>query len=128
MRTNNERCSQRTVGRLFSKAGCLHLVLEVNSVRGFAKVSCRINDATEVIEMPISEIIDRLGNSNALKLDGLSTQETEERVVEKDSHWFFQAREGDHGPYPSEKTAKRAMKQHILCAQEEGRTARPAQA
>ncbi len=128
MRTVNARCAQHTVGRLFSKAGCLHLVLEVNSATGIAHVSCRISDATEVIVMPISEVIDRLGSSNTLKLDRLSSEETEERAVEKNNHWFFKAREGEYGPFESEKTAKRALKRHILSAQEEGRTARPTQA
>jgi len=88
-------------------------------------VSCRISDATEVIVMPISEVIDRLGSSNTLKLDRLSSEETEERVVEKNNHWFFKAREGEYGPFESEKTAKHALKRHILSAQEEGRTGRP---
>ncbi len=91
-------------------------------------MSCRINDVTEVIVIPISEVIDHLWTSNALKLDRLSSEETTQRVVEKDSHWFFQAREGEYGPYASVQTATHALKRHILSAQEEGRTGRTAQA
>ena len=57
MQTDNSRCIQRTVGRLFCKDGRLHLILDVNTATGFAKVSCRIDDATEVIFMPVSEVI-----------------------------------------------------------------------
>ena len=126
MRKDNARCTHRIIGRLFSKGGCLHLVLDVDSA-GFARVSCRVDDVTEVIVMPVSEVIDQLGRGNTLKLDKLSDKETEERVVEKDRHWFFEAREGEHGPFASEQKAKRALKRHILTSQEEGRTARPAQ-
>jgi hypothetical protein len=103
------------------------MILEVNPDTGVAKVSCRVGEETQVIEMPISEIVGRLGSSNTLKLDRLSSEETEERVVEKDDRWFFQAREGSHGPYANESEAKQALKRHILAAQEEGRTGRPAQ-
>jgi len=128
MQTGNIRCTQNTVGRLFSKGGSLHLVLEVDAETGYARASCRIGDEPQVVEMPISEVIDRLSSSSKLRLDGLSSEETEERVVEKDKGWFFLAREGEHGPFADEATAKRELKRHILAAQEEGRTGRPAQA
>ena len=104
------------------------MVLEADSRTGLAKASCRPQDTTEIIELPISEVIDRLGNSSTLKLDGLSAQETEERVLYKDDRWFFQAREGEFGPFDDEDHANRALKRHSLSAQEEGRTGRPAQA
>jgi hypothetical protein len=128
MQKDSARCAQRTVGRVFSKGGRLHLVLEVDSGEGVAKVSCRIDDKTQVIFLPITEVIKHLGNSITLKLDGLSSDETEERVIAKGNRWFFKAREGEHGPFANEQAAKRALKHHILSAQEEGRTGRPARA
>jgi hypothetical protein len=126
MRTNKARYDHRIVGRIFSKGGRLHLVLEVDPEQGLAKVSCRTGSATEVVEVPVTEVLGRLGASNTLKLDRLSSDETEERVIEKGSRWFFQAREGEHGPFPNEQLASRALKSHILSAQEEGRTGRSA--
>jgi hypothetical protein len=91
-------------------------------------VSCRIDDRTQVIDLPITEVVEHLGNSNTIKLDGLSSEETVERVIEKKGRWFFRAREGEHGPYANQQSAERALKHHILSAQEEGRTGRKAQA
>ena len=127
MQTDNARCAQRTVGRLFAKGGHLHLVLEVDSATGCAKVSFCEDDQTQIISMPISEVVGFLGSGNTLKLDKLSSTETDERVVEKDDRWFFHAREGEHGPFADENMAKRELKRHILSAQEEGRTGRPVQ-
>jgi len=103
------------------------MILEANPDTGVAKASCRLGEETQVIDLPLSEVVGRLGSSNTLKLDRLSSEETEERVVKKDDRWFFQAREGSHGPYANESDAKQALKRHILSAQEEGRTGRPAQ-
>lgn len=125
MQTDKARCAHRIAGRLFSKGGRLHLVLEADSTSGVAQVSCRVESTTQVIAMPIVEVVERLGNSNALKLDGLSSEKTVERVIAKGDLWFFKAREGEHGPYANEQSAERALKRHILSAQEEGRTGRP---
>lgn len=120
-------CSaSRAVGRLFSKDGRLHLVLEVVPERGMARVSRRVGDATEVVELAVGEVMQRLGGAQPLKLDGLSSDATDRRLVERDEAWFFKAREGEHGPYPDAQSAQRALKRHILTAQEEGRTGRPA--
>jgi len=128
MQIKNVGHARRAAGRLFSKEGRLHLVLEVDATTGVAKVSCRVDDTTQVIEMPISDVIKRLGSSDPLKLDGLSSERTEVRVIEKDNCWFYRAREGEYGPYADKEAAKRALKRHILLAQEDGRTGRPAQA
>lgn len=120
--------AQRSVGRLFSKGGRLHLVLGVNTVTGMVTASFRSADQTEVIELPIAEVLERLSGDRSLKLDGLSAKSTEARVVEKHNGWFFRAREGEVGPYNDEVAAQRALRQHILSAQEDGRTGRPAQA
>lgn len=128
MQRDNARCARHTVGRLFSKGGRLHMILEADSASGIAMVSCRVDDTPQVVAMSLTEVMERLGNSTTLKLDGLSSAETEERVFEQDNHWFFRAREGEFGPFPNQQTAKRKLKEHILSAQEEGRTGRPAQA
>ena len=103
------------------------MVLEVDSATGCAKVSYREGEVTQIITMPVSEVVGFLGSGNTLKLDKLSASETDERVIEKDSRWFFHAREGEHGPFADESMAKRELKRHILSAQEEGRTGRPVQ-
>lgn len=127
MQKENMRCAQRTVGRLFSKDGRLHMVLEADSHSGFPKVSCRLDDGPRVIDMSIGEVIKHL-SSSTLKLDGLSAEGTEERVIERNNRWYFKAREGEQGPFADQETAKRALRHYILSAQEEGRTGRPAQA
>ncbi len=128
MQRENRRCAQWTVGRLFSRGGRLHLVLETDSASGLAKVSCRVDDRTQVITLPITEVVEHLGNSNTIKLDGLSSEETVKRVIKRNDLWFFKAREGEYGPFADQQTAERALKHHILSAQEEGRTGREAQA
>ncbi len=125
MLTNNMLSAQRVVGRLFSQNGKLHLVLEVDPASRMARVSCRVDDATQVIAMPIAEVMQHLDSSSALKLDGLNSERTEERILEKDDGWFFRAREGEYGPFSNSQAAKRALSRHVLLAQEEGRTGRP---
>ena len=128
MKEDKARYAHRIAGRLFSKGGRLHLILEADSNSGIAKVSCRVEDETQVIAMPIAEVVQLLTVSSKLKLDGLSSDKTVERVFAKGDFWFFKAREGQHGPFANEQKAERALKRHILCAQEEGRSGRPAQA
>jgi hypothetical protein len=118
-------CAGRAVGRLFSKEGKLHLVLDIDAERAVAKVSRRLDQSTEVVEMAVSEVIERLGSGSTLKLDGLNSEQTEHRIFSKDGEWYFKAREGEYGPYADKAAAKRALERHILLAQEEGRTGRP---
>ena len=125
MQQTSEHYAKRIVGRLFSKGGRLHLIVDADAGSGLARVSCRIDDATEVIAIPITDCIRHLANSKALKLDGLSARQTDYRVIERDERWFFKTREGQLGPFEDRRAAERALKQHVLLAQEEGRSGRP---
>lgn len=121
----NEHHARRIIGRLFSRGGRLHLIVDADADSGLARVSCRVHETTEVIAMPITDCISHLANSKTLKLDGLKARQTEFRVVEHDQRWFFKTREGQLGPFAHRRAAERALTQHILLAQEEGRTGRP---
>ncbi|NIP14175.1 MAG: hypothetical protein GWM88_05365 [Pseudomonadales bacterium] len=124
MQQISEHYAIRIIGRLFSKGGRLHLIVDADSDSGLARVSCRIDETTQVISMPISECIKRLASSRTLKLDGLSARQTEYRVIESGRQWFIKTREGQGGPFADRQAAERALTQHILLAQEEGRSGR----
>ncbi len=128
MKKDKARCAHRIAGRLFSKGGRLHMILEADAASGVAQVSCRVEDETQVIAMPIAEVVQLLSKTSKIKLDGLSSEKTVERVFAKGDFWFFKAREGEHGPFANERSAERALQRHILSAQEEGRTGRPVRA
>ncbi len=125
MQQISDHYARRIVGRLFSKGGRLHLIVDADAESGLARVSCRINESTQVIAIPITDCIKHLANSKALKLDGLNARQTDYRVIERDERWFFKTREGQLGPFEDRRAAERALTQHILMAQEEGRSGRP---
>ena len=101
------------------------MVVGVDLETGYASVSARTEDGPQVTQMPLTEVVECLANVPQLKLDGLSNQRNEERVLEKDDGWYFVTREGEKGPYASQKQAQRRLTKYILLAQEEGRTDRP---
>jgi hypothetical protein len=121
----SDHYAQRIVGRLFSRGGRLHLIVDADSDSGLASVTCRVDETTQVISMPISECIEQLANSRTLKLDGLNARQIGYRVVERDDAWFLKTREGQLGPFADRPAAERALTQHVLLAQEEGRSGRP---
>lgn len=125
MQQISEHYAARIVGRLFSKGGRLHLIVDADPESGFARVSCQMGDANDVVTIPVSDCIRLLANSKALKLDGLNARQTDYRVIERDQRWFFKTREGQFGPFADRRAAERELKQHILLAQEEGRSGRP---
>ncbi len=52
----------RVVGRVFTYDGRLHFVLEVEPETGLARLSCRYDQRTEFIYMPVDEVLMRLGD------------------------------------------------------------------
>ena len=70
-------------------------------------------------------MLECLANVPQLKLDGLNAQRNKSRLLEKDDGWYFTTRDGEKGPYASEKQAERRLTKYILLAQEEQRTDRP---
>ncbi|MEM7099044.1 MAG: DUF6316 family protein [Pseudomonadota bacterium] len=117
--------AQRCEGRLFSRGGHLCLVVGVDLETGFASVSARTEHGPQVTQMPLTEVVECLASVPQLKLDGLSNERSHARVVSKDEGWYFVTREGEKGPYRTEKQAQRRLTKYILLAQEEGRTDRP---
>ncbi len=117
MALNAPGLASRFEGRLFSDKGCLYLVLEVDTESGFAKVSCRTDGEQQVIQMPVSEVGLRLSSSSNLRLDGLSTADTSNRIIQQTDGWFFTTREGSQGPYLSDTEANLALSKYILSAQ-----------
>lgn len=110
----------RYPGRLFIKDGALHMVLDVSADRGMARVSSRGDGPAQITEMPILEVVDLITSGGPLKLDGLSAERTEKRVLELDGKWYFSAREGRMGPYADKDAANEALRKHILHSQENG--------
>lgn len=117
MELNSTALTSRFEGRLFSQEGRLYFVLDVDTASGVARVSCRVDGRQQVIEMPISEVGIRLSSGTNLRLDGLGTADTSNRIIQQTDGWFFTTREGPNGPYESKAEAERALSRHILSAQ-----------
>ena len=117
MALNAPGLANRFEGRLFSDKGRLYFVLEVDTESGFAQVSCRTDGEQQVIQMPVSEVGLRLSSSSNLRLDGLSTADTSNRIIQQTDGWFFTTREGSQGPYLSDTEANLALSKYILSAQ-----------
>jgi hypothetical protein len=50
----------RVVGRVFTYDQRLHFVLEADRQTGLARMSCRYDKRTDIIYMPVSEVVMRL--------------------------------------------------------------------
>lgn len=50
----------RIVGRVFTYEGRLHFVLEADPESGLARLSCRYGQRTDIIFMPVTEVMMRL--------------------------------------------------------------------
>lgn len=50
----------RVVGRVFTHDNRLHFVLEADRETGLARLSCRYEQRTEFIYMPVAEVVLRL--------------------------------------------------------------------
>lgn len=48
------------LGRVFTYDGALHFVLEVDGMTGLCRVSRRCNGRTELIHMPLGEVVMRI--------------------------------------------------------------------
>ena len=64
--------TNRLEGRLFSDEGRLHLILDVDTDAGLARVSFRADDQQQIAQMPIADICQKLATGGHLKLDGLN--------------------------------------------------------
>ena len=52
----------RLVGRVYRYNDAMHFVLSVDEASGFARVSCRYGERTEVRYIPITEVALRVAN------------------------------------------------------------------
>lgn len=112
--------TKRFEGRLFAEDGCLFMVVAVNEAEGSARVTCSVDERPVVLEMPLEEISRRVASSTHLILDNLNSPDAKRRLQESDDGWYFSAREGRVGPYPTEKEAARALGRYVLSKQTDG--------
>ena len=108
--------ANRFIGRLYTDAGRLHLVLDVDLDAEMGRVSCQIDGERRVIDVPLDVIGSHLALGGELKLDNLNGK-GQARTVEKSDGWYFSTREGLKGPYPSDAAANDALNEHILTFQ-----------
>lgn len=119
-------CLSRFEGRLFAEDGCLFLVVHVDQATGTGRVSCRIDDATQVTELPLSEIARRVSQSGNLILDNLNGPQAAKRLLRRKGGWYFASREGDMGPFDSKQQAGQELARYILSMQSRDETRRGA--
>jgi hypothetical protein len=106
---------RRLEGRLFAEDGCLFMVLQIDGES--ARVSCRLDGRTRVVDLPTIEVTQRVAASAGLALDNLHGPQATRRVLHKDDGWYFASREGLIGRYPSEDDAASALARYVLAMQ-----------
>ena len=114
----------RLEGRLFTKSGTLFMVVHADEANDKAQVSFRINDETQVLELPFTEAAARVAKGANLILDNLNSPESAKRILEMKDGWYFASREGEMGPYESKEEAGQRLGRYILSMQEIGQTSR----
>jgi hypothetical protein len=117
MQPNATALASRLEGRLFSAEGRLYFVVAVDTHSGFARVSYCADGKHQISQLPISEVGLRLTSESNVRLDGLSSTEKANRLIQNSDGWFFSTREGMKGPYPSKQDADQALSNHVLSIQ-----------
>lgn len=107
----------RLEGRLFTESGCLFLVVSVDEAAGTARVSGRIDGSVQVMVMPLAEVARRVAASTGVILDNLNAPEHDERLMHAADGWYFAAREGRIGPFPTREEAARGLAGYVLSMQ-----------
>ena len=100
------------------------MVVAVNESEGSARVSCRLDGQSVVLDMPLTEVSRRISASAGIQLDNLNGPDSKRRLQSREDGWHFTTREGPKGPYPTEKDAARELARYVLCMQTEPKTAR----
>ena len=111
------KCLARFEGRLFVEGGCLFLVVHADESTDQARVTCRIDGQTQVVEMPLSEVASRIAAGSGLMLDNLNSLESEKRITRGADGWYFSTREGRMGPIGSREDAARQLVRYVLSMQ-----------
>ena len=114
----------RLEGRLFTESGTLFMVVHADEANDQAQVSFRVNEETQVLDLPFSEAAARVAKGANLILDNLNSPEAAKRILEMKDGWYFASREGDMGPYESKEEAGQRLGRYILSMQETGQTSR----
>ena len=114
----------RLEGRLFTESGTLFMVVHADEANDKAQVSFRINEETQVLDLPFSEAAARVAGGANLILDNLNSPEAAKRILEMKDGWYFASREGQIGPYESKEEAGQNLGRYILSMQESGQTSR----
>ncbi|MGI9323903.1 MAG: DUF6316 family protein [Pseudomonadales bacterium] len=114
MKTNN---IGRFEGRLFAHAGRLCMVVEADELSGVGRISFREDGENRVVDMPLSEISQRIAANSDLLLDNARAPESSKRIVRKPDGWFFSTREGLQGPFQSGQEAEQELGQHMVASQ-----------
>jgi len=112
--------TKRFEGRLFAESGCLFMVVAVDEPEGKARVSCRLDGQSVVLDMPLAEVSRRISASSGIQLDNLNSPDSRRRLQRLDDGWHFTSREGLMGPYPTEKDAARELARYVLSRQTDG--------
>ncbi|HEX7036666.1 MAG TPA: DUF6316 family protein [Pseudomonadales bacterium] len=107
----------RFEGRLFTEGGCLYMVVKVDEAAGTARVSGRIGGRVQVVERPLHDVTRRVAASTGVILDNLNAPDNEERLTHASDGWYFTAREGRIGPFPSREEAARRLAGYVLSMQ-----------
>lgn len=110
-------CLSRFEGRLFAEGGCLFLVVRVDQESGIGRVSCRIDGERQLIDMPLTDIANRVAKGAGLILDNLNGPQAARRLRQRNEGWYFAAREGEKGPFDSRQTAGEELVRYILSMQ-----------
>ena len=118
------RILNRLEGRLFTESGTLFMVVHADEASNEAQVSFRVNEKTQVLDLPFSEAAARVAKGANLILDNLNSPEAAKRILEMKDGWYFASREGEMGPYESKEEAGQRLGRYILSMQETGQTSR----
>ena len=114
----------RLEGRLFTESGTLFMVVHADEANDQAQVSFRVNEETQVLDLPFSDAAARVARGANLILDNLNSPESAKRILEMKDGWYFASREGEMGPYESKEEAGQRLGRYILSMQETGQTSR----
>ena len=114
----------RLEGRLFTKSGTLFMVVHADEANDKAQVTFRVNEETQVLDLPYSEAAARVAKGANLILDNLNSPEAAKRILEMKDGWYFASREGEMGPFESKEEAGQRLGRYILSMQEIGKTSR----
>lgn len=93
------------------------MVVGVDEQAATARVSCRLDGQSVVVELPLQEVSRRITASAGLHLDNLNSPNSRRRLQRQDGGWHFISREGLQGPYPSERDAARELARYVLLMQ-----------